>query len=255
MVGSIAASVLYYRYEEIANKEVDLPVYTFILVALSVLMICILVLIPQSMCNLKEYVEEHVLDDSLAAPSKVFWVLGLSLIMLPCSDINRMKGQFLESGAGIIHVLQFIFLAVYQFSFGLLISLVTQSYVSKCRPITSGTDEAAFTKINNLYEQFLALKDGCQLGLFASLTLSTLYLIMISYTLLTVLLFSCLQKYRTVVEVTDLAIQVAAFILIMYYYGWTADKCFQSFKGLTVPLRYLYIYTKGFVCLFVLIKS
>ena len=201
-------------------------------------MICILVLIPQSICNLQEYVEELDLEESLDAPSRIFWVLGLSLVMLPCWDINRAIDS--ESGTGVVHLFMFIFVFVYLFCFGLLYGILIQSYITKCRQIAYGTNGAAIEEANHLYEQYLVLKDGCQLGLFTSFAMSTLYLIITSYCLLIILLFSCLLRYRTLTSVTNLGLQVAAFTLNLFYYGWTADKCFQSFKGLTVPLRYLY---------------
>ena len=202
-----------------------------------------LVLLPQALCNLGSVV--HHLDpaEDVVGPGLLMALLALNLLALSSWNFATVmyEGNAIETDV-VLHILLFAFISVYLLIFGSVYGILTETFKAKCKNITrlfkSG---ASLEKARSGFEQYLQLKHRSQLGLFVNFTCGTITLVAFTYSISIIVLFSCLGQYKIFPVLAFLGLQTTAFLLNLFYYGWTADECHQAFKGLSAPLRYCYV--------------
>ena len=198
-----------------------------------------LVLVPQALCNLGDVVHHLAPPEDVVGPGMLMALLGLNLLALPSWNFATAMylGYTIETDL-VLNLLLFAFISVYLLIFGSVYGILTETFKAKCKKISSLFESGmSFEKTLGGYEQYLQLKHRSQLGLFVNFTCGTIMLVAFTYSISIIVMFSCLKQFKTFPVLAFLGLQATAFMLNLFYYGWTADECHQAFKGLTAPLR------------------
>ena len=203
--------------------------------AFMVLKILALALFPRSVYQLARYVREgnKVQMDS---PPKMFLLVFMStLFQISLTAVHISQKEFTIKKTS--ELLSFLLLFLYETGFGFLVGGLQQRLVSSCRDMVDSPSGAKLNKATHILKQFQGFKKGCEFGLLSIFLYCAPTAILTTYMLIGSIAFPCLKDFSNIGMLIYVAALLVKNLMLLFYYSWTVEHCYQEFKGIIAPLR------------------
>ena len=200
-----------------------------------VLKILALVLFPRSVYQLALYIRGGN-EVQMAPPPKMFLLVFVStLFQVSLTGINISQREITTKRLS--ELLSFLLLFLYETGFGLLVGGLQQRLVSNCRNVVVSPSGANLNRATHILKQFQGLKKGCEFGLLSIFLYCAPTAILTTYMLIGSIAFPCLKDFSNIGMLIYITALLVKNLMLLFYYAWILEHCYQEFKGILAPLR------------------
>ena len=232
---------LFYCYTELVAFNVSL-VFTAVGIATEIESMILVVMIPQAIRSLAEFVEEVVQEwnGKLKGPGKLIFAFAIIPVItitdisnyLIQNGINMSLAVFFEIGANCaLNVAMMFFLLMP----GILFGSLTKTFSFKCKLVGLNDSVNSYQQATCLLHQYQVLKSGSALVLFIVSSCCTILTTLDTYYFIIFITNGCLKP--DIPTAVSMGLRAALYMLCFFYFAMTANSCFKNFEAIALPLR------------------